>query len=178
MEITNYKLIDFFNQDRNLIDEYVVALRYIKAKETKRELFHMKLKHVEMIKQTIGSGNDRDLIKVVSKVQKCTEKKVLDMKIIDFFGIVNSIKKQLQVIVKAEENALTPSDVNMKWELVRGSERMEKFGIYNTLDHLTGKKPHLYKVYMNMDYSEIFTILYKWKTEEDLQKEMNQIKTK
>jgi hypothetical protein len=100
------------------------------------------------------------------------------MPIIHFFGIINSIKEQLMTIVSAEENGLTPSDVNMKWEQVGGSERMEKFGIINTLDKLTGKKPHLHKIYLNMKYSEIFTILLKWKTEAEIQKEMNQIKTK
>jgi len=178
MEIENFKLIDFFNQNRSLIDNYVVALRYVKPIKTKREVFQMKMKHVELIKQTIGSGNDRDLIKIVSKVQKCSEDEVLEMQIIQFFGIINSIKEQLMTIVRAEENGLTPSDVNMKWEQVGGSERMEKFGIINTLDKLTGKKPHLHKVYLNMKYSEIFTILLKWKTEAEIQKEMNQIKTK
>lgn len=178
MKIENFTLIEFLNQSPELIEKYMIAMRYLKPRETKREVFRMKLKHVELIKQTIDSGNDKDLITIVAKVEKVKEKAVLDMPIIQFFGIVNSIRKQLELIIRAEENSLSPSRIEPKWELVQGSEKMAKFGIYNTLDHLTGKKPHLYKVYMNMGYDEIFTILLKWKTESDLQHEMNQIKDK
>jgi len=178
MEITNYKLKEFLKQEPDLIQNYVVALRYLKPRETKREIFNMKLKHVEMIKQTIDSGNDADLIAIVAKVQKCNEEEVLEMKIIDFFGIVGSIRKQMKVIVTAEENGLTPSHTDFKWEAVNGSERMSKFGIYNTLESLSGGDALKYKAYMNMSYSEVFTILLMRKTASDLQREMNQIKTK
>lgn len=178
MEIENFKLIDFFNQKPELIEEYIRVLRYIKPLETERKVFEMKLRHVEAIKRTVNSGNEADLIYIVSKVQKISEEDVFEMKIIEFFGILHSIRNQTEVINKAEENGLSSSELDIRWLAVNGSERMSKYGIYNTLDRLTKKKPHLYKKYMNMIYSEIFTILLKWKEEEDLQKEMNAIKTK
>jgi hypothetical protein len=138
----------------------------------------MKLKHVEFIKQTIDSGNVSDLVEVVSKVQKVPEEKVLDMPIIKFFGIMASIRSQLKVIVKAEENGLTPSHIDLKWEAVNGSQKMSKFGIYNTLESLSGGDALKYQSYMNMNYAEVFTILLMRKTSSDLQWEMNQIKTK
>lgn len=177
MEITNFKLIDFVNQEPEIIQEYMVALRYLNPLETKRKIFHMKLKHVEMIKKSLNSGNDADLIKIVGKVQKLKDKVVLDMPIIDFFGLVASIREQLKVIVQAEENGLTPSYIDPKWEAVNGSERMAKFGIYNTLDNLAGGDALKYKEYMNMNYSEVFTILLKRKEASDIQREMAAIKT-
>jgi len=178
IEIENFKLIDLLNQEQDLIQNYVVALRYVKPKETKRDLFNMKLKHVELVKQTIDSGEDRDLIKIISKVQKCTEEEVLDFPIIEFFGLLNSIREQLNLIVTAEENALTPSESNLKWEAVNGGERMAKFGIYNTLEMLSGGDATKYSHYMNMAYSEVFTILLMRKTASDLSHEMGKIKTK
>lgn len=178
MEISNFTLLEFINQPKELIEEYMICLRYLRPSETVNPVIHLKLKEVEQIKQTLNSGIDEDLIEIVSIVQGIKPKKVLDLKIIEFFGIVNSVKNQLERIIKAEEKGLTPSHIDQKWEQVRGSERMQKFGIYNTLDNLTGKKPHLYETYMNMSYSEIFTILLKWKEESDIQHEMNQIKSK
>lgn len=178
MEIVNYKLIDFLNKDIELIEEYSRVLMYLKPAETIQEVFEMKLKHVDSIKRTINSGSYRELIYIVSKVEKVKEKKVLDFDIIKFHSLVNSIRDQIKFINTAEENGLTSSELNVKWLAVNGSERMAKFEIYNTLDRLTGKKPHLYDYYRNMRYSEVFTILLKWKEEEDIQREMNSIKTK
>jgi len=178
MQITNFKLIDFLNQDPELINQYIVALRYLKPCETERQVFEMKLKHVEYIKQTLEGGNEVDLIKIVAKVQKCTEEQVFDFDIIKFFRIISSIKEQISLITKAEENSLTPSEMNVKWEIVNGPERMSRFGIYNTLESISGGDATKYKHYMNMQYSEVFTILLMRKTANDLQHEMSLIKDK
>lgn len=177
MEIENFTLFEYCNQPPEIIESYLTALQYIKPKETKRELLHMKLKHIEMIKQNIDSGEDKDLIEIVAKVQKCTKEEILDFTIIDFFGLLNSIREQLKVIVKAEENALTPSDVDFKFEAVGGSERLAKFGIFNTLEHLSNGDATKYKYFLNLPYSEIFTILLMRKTTSEIQKEMKEIKT-
>ncbi len=178
MNIENFKLIDFLNQDTDLINRYSIALRYVKPIETERKVFEMKLKHVEFIKQTFEGGTEVDLIKIVSKVQKCTKEEVLDFDIVKFFRIIASIREQISLIVKAEESSLTPSEVSVKWQIVNGSEKMSKFGIYNTLESLSGGDATKYQHYMDMQYSEVFTILLMRKTASDLQHEMNKIKTK
>jgi len=176
MNITNYKLIDFLNQQPELISEYSTALSYISPSKTKKDIFHMKLKHVEFIKKNFNTEG-KQLIEVVSRVQRISEDAVLDLSIIDFFGIINSIKEQMERIIKAEESSLTPSKVNVKWEMVNGSEKMAKFGIYNTLENISGGNALEYKKYMNMNYSEVFTILYMRKTAAELAAEMDEIKT-
>ena len=175
MNIENFKLVEFYNQPSELIERYIVALQYIKPAETKRQVFNMKLKHVELVKETLASGNDRDLIKVVAKVQKITKEEVLEMPIIEFFSIVNSIREQLKTIIKAEENALTPSKIDFNFEAVEGSERMAKFGIYNTLEALSGGDALKCQKYMNMEFAEIFTVLYMRKTSSDIREEMQEI---
>ena len=153
-----------------------MILKYLPGSKTKREVFHMKLKHVEMIKTNIFNNDDADVIKVVSKVQKMKVHEVLEMRIIDFFKVLNSIKEQIEQIAKAEENKLTSDNVNVKWEMVQGSKRMAKYGIYNTLDDLTGRRIWMNETIMNLPYSEVFTILCKRKDEMELQKEMDSIK--
>lgn len=176
MEIINYKLINFLNLPIEQIEKYIVALKYLKPRETKNQIYRMKLKDVEMIKQLLNISNIRDLITIISKVQDIKEKKVLDLKIIEFFRLVNSVGKQIKRILQAEENAFTPNEIDVKVEMVRSSERMAKFGIFNTLDVLTHKQPHLNDVYRNMRYDEIFTTLVMWKEEMDIQNEMNKLK--
>ena len=178
MIIENFKLIDYLNQAPEVIENYLIALRYVKGSETEQKIFNMKLKEVEMIRQNINSVNDIDLIKIVAAVQKLDEKEVLDITIIDFFKLLNGIKEQLNIIIKAEENAFAPHEINMKWEQVEGSQRMSKFGIYNTLESLSGGDALKYKEYMEMEYSEIFTILLMRKTAADIQSDMSKIKNK
>lgn len=175
--IENFKLIEFFNQDKTLIEEYLVALGYIKPIETEQELFHMKFKHVELVKSAFKSQDNVELIEAVSKVQKVEKEAVLDMRIIKFFGIVNSIKKQLEALLHAESVRLVPDIINPKWEAVNGSEKMSKFGIYNTLEALSGGDILKYKEIMNLEYSEVFTVLYMRKTSAELKEQMNKIKT-
>lgn len=177
MIIENFKLIEYLNQPIEVIEKYLIALRYLKPIETEQEVYNMTLGEVEFIKNNIDSGEDANLIEIVSKVQKCTKEEVLDIKIIKFFGLINSIREQLKVILTAEENALTPNEVNMKWELVEGSQRMSKFGIYNTLESLSGGDPLKYEAIMNMTYSEVFTILLMRKTASEIQSEMNKLET-
>lgn len=178
MEIENFKLIDFLNQDPQLIHDYSTLLSCISPAKTKREVIHMKLKHVELIRNTLSSGTDIDLIKAVAKVEKIKRSMVLDIPIIRFFAIVNAIKKQFEKIVRAEESSLTPKHINQKFEMVDGSKRMAKFGIYNTLESISNGNALEYRKYMNMSYSEVFTILLMRKEASDIQTEMNQIKDK
>lgn len=178
MEITNYKLKDFLIQPRELIQEYITILGYAKKIETKKEVFQMKLKHVEMIKENLYSNNDADLIKVIAKVQSTEIKDVLEMPILEFFGILNSVKEQIETIARAEERGLQSNHVNVKWETVQGSKRLAKYGIYNTLKKLAGTKIWEYKKLMNCKYSEVFTLLMLLKDENDIQLDMDQIKSK
>lgn len=177
-EIFNFKLKEFLKQDPELIREYILALQYLKPVKSKREVFHLKLKHVEFIKQNLYSNEDSELIKIVGIVQKVKIKEVLEMKIVEFFGIVASVKEQLNRIAKAEDNTLSPTEINFKWEAVDGDAKMSKFGIYNTLNSLNGGTILNNKKIMNLPYSEIFTELLRMKTSSELQKEMDAIKTK
>lgn len=177
MKLKDFKLIDYFNQPPEIHEEYSIVLRYLNPRKTKRQIIRMKLKHVNFIRDAMTLESGKDLIKVVSIVQEMPEKKVLDLGIIEFFGLMASIRQQLSIIAAAEEK-LTPSYTDAKWQAVNGSERMAKFGIYNTLESLSGGDVLKYEGCMNMEYAEVFTILLMRKTQADLQYEMNQIKSK
>jgi len=171
--ITNYKLKDFLHQSNELREEYTNLLRYSKPKETKNELYKMKLRDVDFIKTTFSNGTDENIIKIVSLVQGISEKAVLNMKITEFFSLVICIGEQIERIIRNEQKVLTSKNPNFKWEAVQGSEKMAKFGIYNTLENLSGGDITKYEYIMDMSYDEVFTILYMKRLKEDLIEEMN-----
>ena len=174
--IENFTLIEFATKPKELIEEYLIALRYVPARKTKKQLFHMKLKHVEMIKQNINSSEDVDLIKIVAKVQEVKKENIYKLKIIEFFGLLNSIRDQLKQIIEAETTGLTSENIDYKWEMVEGSQRMSKFGIYNTLENLSGGDILKYKEIKNLKYSEVFMVLLMKKTASDIRADMAKIK--
>lgn len=176
MEVENITLYELYQLNKNKQEQYNTMLQYIRPVKLQRDLFSMKLKHVELAKHVFSKGSDEDLLKLISKVQKIDKKEVLKLTVIDFYGILNALKLQLERIIQAETNSLTPAFSNKKWEMVEGSERMAKFGIYNTLDALSKGDITKYKEIMNMSYSEIFTILLMRKTQADIQHEMSEIK--
>jgi hypothetical protein len=177
MNIKNYKLKDFLVRNSKVIEEYIKVLRYVPSRETEKEVFHMKFKHVENIKENLNSNQDGELIKIISKVQGCEIEDVFEMPIIKFFGLVASVREQLDIILDAEERSLSSDTLNFKWEAVNGSERMSKFGLYNTLDILSEGDGLRHEEWLNEKYSKCFTVLLMKKTQKDLMREMDAIKT-
>jgi hypothetical protein len=192
MIIENFKLKEFLRQEKSLIEEYVVALQYMKAIKTDKVVFHLKLKEVEFIKKNLFSNDDAALIKIITIVQgfkkwnvfgfkikkpkALIRRSVYQLTIIKFFGLVASVKEQIETIKRAEENSLTPSEINFKWIAVEGDKKMSKFGINNTLEALSGGDILKYKKIMNLEFSSVFTVLLMRKTSSELSKQMDGIK--
>lgn len=178
MTIENFKLKEFLRQKPELIKKYIVALQFMEALPTKKEVFHLKMKHVEFIKENLYSDEDANLIQIIARVEGVKVSKVLNMEIIKFFRLVTSVKEQLTRIQNAERVSLSPSEDNIKWIAVDGDAKMSKFGIYNTLEKLSKGDILKHKAILNLKYSEVFTVLYMKKTMSELQTEMDRIKTK
>lgn len=170
--IKNYRLKEFLKQPQGLIDEYTYILRYLMPVETKNPLMQLPLIEVDNIKTNL----EADLLKIVATVQGITEKQVLKLKILDFFAIVNSIRNQIETIIRAEQK-LQSQYPDQKWEMVGGGEKMAKFGIYNTTIALAEQFNTTPQEIEKWQYSHVFTILLHNVTRHDLQHQMNKIKT-
>jgi len=176
--IKNYKLKEFYKQSTELQEEYINLLRFSLPIPTAKVLWDLSLKDVDFIKSSFGSGDDSDMFEIISRVQGVPVEDVLNIKIVEFFGLIADVKKQIEEIHKVELTALTPSGANFKWEAVNGSEKMSQFGIYNTLEQLSGGDITKYAEIMEMEYSEVFTVLYMKKTRLELDEEMSKITSK
>ncbi|OCK42536.1 hypothetical protein BA195_10190 [Tenacibaculum soleae] len=176
-QITNFKLKEFYKQPIELIEDYVNILKNLEPQQTKNQVIHLKLKDVEFIKQNLTSENDGDLISIISMVQGIKNSEVLHLDVIQVFSLINSIKEQIQKINRAELSSLSVDNTNIKWESVNGSERIAKFGIYNTIDNLAKGDILKWNAIFELPYSDVFMKLLMDKTNNDLQKEMEQIKS-
>ena len=178
MDIINFKLKDFLRQDVNTITDYFFILNQLEAIPTKREVYYLKLKEVEHIKSNINSGLDGDIVDIISTVQDVKKEDILNLDIIQVFGLMNSIKEQVLNINKAELTALSNNIPNAKFSQVEGSKRLQKFGIYNTLNQLSDGDILKWDAILDLPYDMVFTKLYLDKINNDIQHEMNQIKSK
>lgn len=175
-KIKDFTLSDFARQPEEIQSEYTRLLSFSEPLETSRSLWDLKLKHIDRLKTSELQDFDV-LVKTIAKMEGVSPAKVWDSRITVFFRQLNYLKEQLKEVVKAED-ALIPGNINVKWEMVEGSKRMQKFGIYNTLLPLAKTLNTTIRGVNNMVYSEIFLILLRDKTLSDIQHEMNEIKIK
>lgn len=176
MEIKDYSLEEYLQLNKEEAELYNVIISALPIVKTKKMVMHLKFKHVERLKSALNTGDDEELIKTIARLEGAKPKDVLKFTFIRFFGLLKSVTEQIEQIVRAEENSLIPNRPNVKWELVKGGERMAKFGMYNTLEKLSGGDATKYEKYLNMKYSLIFTILAMRTEAENIAHEMEQIK--
>lgn len=176
MKITNYTLKEFLERPREEIEKTVMILGYLKGINTRVPVMNLTFREVESIKKKIGSTNDKDLIDVVCIVEGVDSYNVMKMGIIRFFGVVNSIRKQIEQIANAEERGLSSDIIDKKWEAVEGSKVMERYGVYNSLMKLSNNDPTKFSDLMEMEYAEIFTVLLYLKDVNELDIRMSKIK--
>lgn len=173
--IKNYSLKEFLQQDADLINSYLLYLKYLTPIPTKEELFHTAtLKQIDDLKTT-QLKDFEILITVLACLQKTTVEEIYKLKILEFYPLLLSLTSQFETILE-QEKALIPKHTNKKWEQVGGSKIMSKYGIYNTLDSLAKGDILKWKSIYELPYSEVFTKLLMEKDISDLQHEMTLIK--
>lgn len=175
MDINNRSLKDFLLKGTQ--DEMRI-LMHLKPTETKKEARHLTFMEVQNLKTWLSSSNMDGILKAVGLVQDVSKEELIQFDIVTFFGYLNSLKRQLESIVQAEERGLSGGVSNVKWEAVNGSERMQKYGMYNTLDTLSGGDITKWEQIKNLRYSEVFLKLMMDKDKEILSQEMEAIKIK
>ena len=171
--INNIKVKEFGSLSYDEAMDIVTLMMYVKPLETPTPIFNMRFRDVQDLKDLMVSGTVADIVRCVEICCGSIE----DMRILEFFRYLNSIKDQLESIAHAEEVSLSSDRPNFKWEAVNGSERMKRFGVYNTLDSLAGGDILKWDAVLDLEYADVFTKLYMEKTKADIESEMNQLKT-
>ena len=177
-EIVNYKLKDFIRMKIELIEEYASALTFIEPIETKKELFYMPLRFVDFVKTHLASDNIEDILEIIGQLTDRTHEEVLEIRVVEFYRTLKGIKKQLEEIIKLEKDRLSGNAVDFRWEAVNGSERLAPFGIFNTLDNLSGGDITKWDEIHDMPYDKVFTKLFMDTVRADIEIEKSKIKHK
>lgn len=170
----DYKVKDIISKDAEEVQDVLSLVRYIKPAEDVREVFKMRFVDVNNLKEFLGRN---ETIKAVMLVLDKPRSEVINMRVTTFFPILNNIVKQVEGILKAEERGLSSDVVDFKWEAVRGSERLAKYGYYNTLDDLSGGDITKWEEIRQLPYNEVFLKLLLNKDKAQLEREMSEIKT-
>lgn len=173
-EIINYKLKDFLEQDEDLILEYSNILKLIEPTPTKHQLHEMTLREVESIKVIIN--DPEHLPEVFNYFQG--DDKIENIKIVEFYGIINSITNQLENLLRMETRELVSEHTDFKWEAVDGSQRISKLGILPMIDNLALGNILKYEEILNLPYMTVFNNLRMKRILKDIQHDMDKIKTK
>lgn len=176
MEIINYKLRDFLVQDITLIEEYANILRLVEPIPTVNKLQDLKLREVEFIKKNIG--NQQAIPRIFNYMEGINEDKVMDMTITTFYGLMNSIVKQLENLLGMEEQHLTANHSDMKWEAVDGSKRLSVLGILPMVDNLAGGDILKYEQILDLPYLTVFNRLRMDVIKADIQHDISKLKIK
>jgi hypothetical protein len=77
-----------------------------------------------------------NIIEAVQMVVDISAKSILNITIIEFYGIINYIKSELIEITNMEINELSDDSFDINVEAVNAKERMGKYGVLNTIDSL------------------------------------------
>lgn len=197
-KIVNHQVGQFF-QMKNLetVESYLLILECLQPsfsianpkfrwwkKEPKtlrlREIKSLTFGEVTSIRNDFKSGNPEAIFSAIRTLTKLNDKEILEVRIIDFYSMISTIKQQLTEISNMEMNNLVADDseFNFEAEAVNASQRMAKFGELTTIDFLANKDITKWKEIQDLPYMTVFAKLMINKEETAIQKEIANLQKK
>lgn len=189
MEIINYKFADFLSKDIELINDYMIVLNCIKPLPNfKTGIFNKKMHgvnnslteltwgQVNKIKRLSGKRDLESIFEMIATVYDIKSKDVPKMNIIQFYGCVNFISKEIKQIHRVENHRykIIPDKYDDLKEQA-GIEEFEKFGEFPIVDQISGEKPWDYDKVENQPYMTIHTKLWYDAVKMNFEIKMNQL---
>ena len=174
-DINNYKLKNFLKQDEVLIESYSNLLKHLDPVPTKHKLQDLSLRQVETIKQGL---NEPDVLpEVFEYIQEIKKEEFEDIRIVEFYGLLNDITRQIKNLVGMEEQELVSEHSDFKWEAVDGSKRLGVLGILPMIDTLAGGDILKYEQILDLPYLTVFNTLRMRRIQGDIERDMQKVKT-
>jgi hypothetical protein len=154
--LENYKLVDFIQvKDETLLQDYLFILelleplkvinnpiyKWYKSPKTLdiKAVKDLSFGDVATIRSNFSEASIENIIEAVQMVVDISAKSILNITIIEFYGIINYIKSELIEITNMEINELSDDSFDINVEAVNAKERMGKYGVLNTIDSLAKK---------------------------------------
>lgn len=173
----DYKVRELLTKPYSEVQDILTLAKHIKPNPDTTKVFRMKFVEVNNLKEFLGSTEGDAPIRAVALVAGIDIEKVMEMRITEYFGYLNSIVAQVKSIIEAEDKGLQSKHTDFKWEAVEGSKRLAKFGYYNTLEQLSTRGIAGWEEIRQLPYNEVFLKLLRDKEMAEIEREMNDIKS-
>jgi len=194
--IKNYKIKDFINlKDYGLIESYLSILEALQPSKsinnpkfkwwnTESKKCHIKsirefsFGDVTNIRTMFTDGQLESVVECLSLVTGLTIKEVLEIQIIDFYGLLARIRTDLEQISMMEVNELTSDEFDIILESVNANQRMSRFGVLNAINSLANDDITKWKEIQDLPYMTVFTKLKMDNEKLKIQKEVSELQKK
>ncbi|MEW5675554.1 hypothetical protein ABGT15_04515 [Flavobacterium enshiense] len=195
--IIDYKLSEFLQiTDINLITNYLFVLDLLKPlksidnprfkrwkiwsnKEPKQLIIkaprELTFADVTNIRNYFNEATIHGVIESVKLVSGLSEREILELRITQFYGIINFMKEDLIQLANMEINELSDDSFDMNLESVNAKGRMARFGVLNTIDSLAKEDILRWEEIEKLPYMTVFTKLLMDKEKNDIQRELAEI---
>lgn len=177
-KIQNIQLKRLNTLETSQYDDYRKVLQYLKPKPVikgrkAKDIMQLTFNEVELIKTALKDPQVNNLIDIFYIIFGINRKKLLNCKLVEFFHAYNYVIREINSIVEKEMIAL-------KFEVdplmnQAGLERLNRFGVLNTLDSLAmryGTHPDKVKEWQ---YGYCFSLLYKMNIEKRIENDYREI---
>lgn len=187
--IVNYKLGDFLMlEDDETINNYLTILELLLPITKVKDPIYIGLPDINIkpvkslsfgnvtnIRQLFKEGTVEAICKSVCLVTGLLYLETFHLPIIDFYGIVSSIKADLEELANMEINALSVEEDDIVLIEVQASERMAKFETLNLINSLAGDDVTKWKEIQELPYLTVFTKLVMDKEKAAINKDVKAI---
>lgn len=196
-KIINYKLKDFLKiKDEQLIEDYLLildSLRPLKQiinpnynrfnKQPKKldikAIRELTFGDVINVRNWINEASMESIIEIYQLITGLTKKQILNLGIIQFYGIFSFIKNELEEIGNIEVNELSDEDdFDINIEAVNAKERMSRFGVLNTIDSLANGDILKWEQIQKLPYLTVLSKLIMDNLKNKIQKEISELQKK
>jgi len=192
----DYQFKDFIKiNDTELIDTYLFILEHLNPldeivnpnyKWWNKELYKLKIQpiielsfeQVTNIRNNFNEASIQGIIDSIAIITGLKNNNIERFKISVFYGIINSIKEQLEQITNIEINELTDDEEDIDLLSVNASERMAKFGAINTIDSLANNDVLKWSEIEKLPYLTVFTKLKMDREKARINKEIMELQKK
>lgn len=197
-KIINYKLKDFLRlKDLELVQNHLSILDNLRPLKTISNPNYMWYKKVPKtlsikavrelsfgdvinIRNWINEGSIEAIFEIYKLISGLSEKQIMNLGIIQFYGIFSFIKIELEDIGNMEINELVEddSDFDINVEAVNAKERMGRFGVLNIIDSLAKEDILRWEQIQKLPYLTVFTKLKMDNLKNKIQKEISELQRK
>lgn len=196
MEITNYKIKDFFRlKDERIVSDYLAILDCLNPlKEIKNPNYKwykmnskvLQIKAVRMlsfgevtdVRNNFNQPSIESIIDSIKIVTQLKDKDIMNFTITQFYGIISYMKSELMDITNMEANELNDDSFDINIEAVNAKQRMGRFGVLNIIDSLAKENVLQWERIEKLPYMTVFTKLIMDNEKNKIQQEIAELQRK